>query len=216
MFDPKRLLDRFVGSGVAGGLAGGIAGSLLTNALSGKKARKYAGAALKLGGAALIGGVAYKAWQSHQRGNTAAIGDPTITSPPEGSAFLPSQDDTRGTAALNLLLARAMIAAAKADGQIDARESQSILNHINGSDLPTQDKALLLDEYSRPLDLVSLCEAVDSPEHGAEVYAASLMILHPPSPAERIYLDSLAQELRLDTGLAGEIQATFEANLAAA
>ncbi len=216
MFDPKSLLDKLVDTGIAGGFAGGLAGGLLGNALSGKKVKKYAGSALKLGGAALIGGVAYKAWQNYQRGKTASPGSREIDRPPEGGAFLPAQEDTRGANALSLLLARAMIAAAKADGQIDSRESQSILNHINGSDLPAESKAFLFDEYSRPLDLASLCEDVDSPEHGAEVYAASLLMLDPPSPAERIYLDSLAQALRLETGLVGEIQATLEANRAVA
>ncbi len=216
MFDPKGVLDKLANTGVAGGFAGGLAGGLLGNALSGKKVKKYAGSVLKLGGAAVIGGVAYKAWQNYQRGTTAAADSREIDRPPEGSAFLPAQGDTHGCNALSLLLARAMIAAAKADGQIDSRESQSILNHINGSDLPAEDKAFLFDEYSRPLDIASLCEAVESPEYAVEVYAASVMIVDPPSPAERIYLDSLARELRLEAGLVGEIQATLEANRAAA
>jgi len=211
MFDAKRLLDQLVGSGVAGGLAGGLAGGALANALTGKKARKFAGSALKLGGAALIGGVAYKAWQNYQRG-TAAAGGTALDRPPEGSAFLPARDDTVGADALNLLLARAMIAAAKADGQIDTRESQSILNQINSSGLPADDRSFLLEEYGRPLDIEALCAAVDSPEHGVEVYAASLLILDPPSPTEQIYLDTLARELGMEANLVGEIHTTLEAN----
>lgn len=67
MFDAKRLLDQLVGSGAAGGFAGGLAGGALVNALSGKKARKIAGSALQLGGMALVGGLAYKAWQNYQQ-----------------------------------------------------------------------------------------------------------------------------------------------------
>ena len=129
---------------------------------------------------------------------------------------MPAPNDTQGTNALNLLLARAMISAAKADGQIDARESESILNYINQSDLPAGDKAFLLEEYSRPLDIASLCAAVDSTEHAAEVYAASLWTVAPPSPAERIYLDSLARALGLEAGLVENIHATLEANRDAA
>ena len=216
MFDPKILLNRFVNSGIAGGFAGGLAGGLLGNALTGKKAKKYAGSALKLGGAAVIGGVAYNAWQNYQRAKAGAPGSQETAGPTEVGAFFPARDDTQGANDLSILLARAMIAAAKADGQIDSRESQSILNHINSSDLPSESKAFLFDAYSKPLDLVSLCEAVDSPEHGAEVYAASLLMVDPPSPAERIYLDSLARELKLEAGLVGEIQATLEADRAAA
>jgi len=211
MFDAKRLLDQLVGSGAAGGFAGGLAGGALANALSGKKARKVAGSALQLGGMALVGGLAYKAWQNYQQGSVAAAG-PGFTTPPAGSAFLPASNDTAGVSALSLLLARAMIAAAKADGQIDAQETETILNQINSLDIPAEGKAFLFEEYGRPLDVQGLIEAVDSQEHAAEVYAASVMIVDPPSPPEQIYLDTLARELGMDAGLAGEIHATLHAN----
>jgi uncharacterized membrane protein YebE (DUF533 family) len=196
MFDAKRLLDQLVGSGVAGGLAGGLAGGALASALSGKKAKKLAGSALQVGGLALVGGLAYKAWQNYQQGAGAAAGAATTT-PPAGSAFLPERNDTAGTTALSLLLARAMIAAAKADGQIDTRESQAILNQINSLDMAAEDKAFLFEEYGRPLDVQALTAAVDSPEHAAEVYAASVLMVDPPSPPEQIYLDNPGARTRL-------------------
>jgi hypothetical protein len=119
MIDAKRLLDELVGSGVAGGLAGGLAGGSLTGLLSGKKgkkARKLAGSAAKLGGVALVGGLAYKAWQSYQQGRQPEA-PAAIEPPPSGSAFLPAAGDVQGDMSLGLLLARAMIAAAKADGR---------------------------------------------------------------------------------------------------
>lgn len=213
MFDAKRILDQLVSSGVAGGLAGGVAGGALANMLSGKKAKKLAGSALKVGGLALVGGLAYKAWQHHQQGKSAA--NASVDAPDE-RAFLPDSQDVAGTQALNLLLARAMIAAAKADGQIDTSESQTILNQINGLDLPADDKAFLFEEYARPLDLAALARDVDSPEHAAEVYAAALLMVDPPSPPEQIFLDSLAREIGIDTGLADEIRATVQAGRVAA
>ena len=125
---------------------------------------------------------------------------------------MPEASDTQGANSLSLLLARAMIAAAKADGQIDTRESQVILNQINGLDLPAEDKAFLFEEYGRALDVTALAEDVDSPEHAAEVYAASVLMVDPPSAPERIYLDTLARELRLDAGLAKEIHTAVTAN----
>ena len=207
MFDAKRLFDQLVGSGVAGGLAGGLAGGALANVLSGKKAKKLAGSALQVGGLALVGGLAYKAWQNYQHGAGKGAGT-AVTGAPAGSAFLPESNDTAGASALSLLLARAMIAAAKADGQIDTRESQAILNQINSLDMDAEDKAFLFEEYGRPLDVQALVAAVDSPEHAAEVYAASVLMLEPPSPPERIYLDTLARELGLEAGLVEEIQTT--------
>ena len=211
MFDAKRLLDQLVGSGAAGGFAGGLAGGALANVLSGKKARKVAGSALQLGGMALVGGLAYKAWHNYQQGSGAAAG-PGFATPPEDSAFLPASNDTAGVRSLSLLLARAMIAAAKADGQIDAQETRTILNQINGLDISAEDKAFLFEEYGRPLDVPGLVAAVDSQEHAAEVYAASVMMVDPPSPPEQIYLDTLARELGLEAGLANEIHATLQAN----
>lgn len=206
MIDAKRLLDQLIGTGAAGGFAGGLAGGVLANLLMGKKAQKLAGSALKLGGLALVGGLAYKAWRDYQRGGTGAA-HTLIEPPPAGSPFVPAADDAQEIHALSLLLARAMICAAKADGQIDTQESQTILNQINGLDLPAEDKAFLFEEYGRPLDIPSLIAAVDSPEHASEVYAASVLMLDPPSPPERIYLDTLARELGLEPGLSGQIEA---------
>lgn len=211
MFDAKRLLDQFIGSGAAGGFAGGLAGGVLANVLAGKKAKKLAGSAVKIGGLALVGGLAYKAWQNYQQGGSGSSG-PGIEAPPAGGPFMPEASDTQGANSLSLLLARAMIAAAKADGQIDTRESQVILNQINGLDLPAEDKAFLFEEYGRALDVTALAEDVDSPEHAAEVYAASVLMVDPPSAPERIYLDTLARELRLDAGLAKEIHTAVTAN----
>ena len=182
MFDAKRLLDQLVGSGVAGGLAGGLAGGALGNVLSGKKGRKLAGSALKVGGLALVGGLAYKAWQNYQPGASKPLPQSleAVTLPPVGSDFLPRKDDRAGTSALSLLLARAMIAAAKADGQIDTQDSQSILNQVNGLDLPADDKAFLFEEYGRPLDIAALAREVDSQKHAAEVYTAAVLMVEPP------------------------------------
>src|SRR5262245_42035068 len=86
MFDPQKLLDQFLGGqsrdtqgqrssaqGRSGfspdmlkGLAGGAAaGGLVSILLGSKGGRKIAGNALKLGGAAVLAGLAYRAWQNH-------------------------------------------------------------------------------------------------------------------------------------------------------
>lgn len=132
--------------------------------------------------------------------------------PPSDGIFLPSKSDTAGTNDLSALLVRAMIAAAKADGQIETRESQAILNQINELGLPAEEKAFLFEEYSRPLDISALVEEVDSPEHAAEVYAASALMLEPPSAPEKIYLETLANSLKLEAGLVAQIHATMKSS----
>ena len=131
-------------------------------------------------------------------------------------AFIPDPDNDREATALSLLLARSMIAAAKADGQIDTAESQKILNQINVLDLPAEDKAFLFEEYARPLDIATLARDVDTPEHAAEVYAASMLMVDPPSPPEQIYLEKLARELHLDVGLVAEIHSAVQTGRTAA
>jgi uncharacterized membrane protein YebE (DUF533 family) len=218
MFDAKRLLDQLIGSGAAGGFAGGLAGGALANVLAGKKAKKLAGSALKVGGLALVGGLAYKAWQNYQQGNGQSAGSAVaggFEPPPADGVFLPKENDAAAGNALSMILARAMISAAKADGQIDTQESQTIINQINGLGLPAEEKAFLFEEYSRPLDIEALARDVDSPEHAAEVYAASVLMLAQPSAPEKIYLDTLGRSLGLETGLLQQIHTTVEANRSA-
>ena len=220
--DAKRLLDQFLGSGAAGGFAGGLAGGALASAFMGKKGRKLTKSAVKIGGLALVGGLAYKAWQNHKQsgavptpGMAPATGPEPVPAVPQGTGFLPSPGDTRGAEALSQLIVRAMISAAKADGQIDTRESQMILQQVNSSQLDEEDKAFLFAEYSKPLDIEGLVAAVDSPEHAAEVYAASVLVAHPASPAEKIYLDTLARALQLEPGLVGELHSAVESSTTA-
>ena len=214
MFDAKVLLDKLVRSGAAGGFVGGLAGGALSNAMigkKGKKAKKLAGSALKVGGLALVGGLAYKAWQGYRDGASGPA-DAGFEEPPAGGAFLPAEEDTENTNSLSLLLARAMISAAKADGQIGTRQSQTILNQVNALDIPAEEKQFLFEEYGRPLDIKALAADVDSTEHAAEVYAASVLMVDPPSAPEQIYLDTLARELGLEAGLVQEIHKNVTAN----
>jgi len=204
VLDTKKLLDQLMGSGLAGGLAGGALAGLLTGSKTG---RKVAGSALKVGGLALVAGVAYKAWQQHKAGAQGAAAATSIAVPPPDSGFLPPETDAAATDSLALLLVRAMIAAAKADGKIDADESQKILGQINNADLPEEDKAFLFEEYTRPLDIAALARAVRTPQQATEVFAASALMLEPPSPPERIYLDGLASALALDDALVREVRA---------
>lgn len=226
MTDVRRVLDQLLTGGAATGFAGGLAGGALASMLSGKKGRKLAGSAVKMGGLALVGSLAYKAWQTHQQGASATPGAPNVTTglsdmtppslpaAPENGQFLPRPGDEAGGTALSLLLVRAAIAAAKADGKITVDESQKILQQINTLELSEQDKAFLLEEYARPLDIQGLVDAVDTPEHAAEVYAASVLAVTPASVSEALYLRTLAGALELEAGLVTQIDQTVQAAIA--
>src|SRR5690606_1919758 len=108
-------------SGGMGGLAGGAAaGSLAAILLGSKGGRKLARNAVTMGGMAVLGGIAYKAYSDWQasKGMQSTVppapqGMKDVTPAPEGTPFLPAPETERN--ALGLALITAMIAAAKAD-----------------------------------------------------------------------------------------------------
>src|SRR3546814_1959412 len=98
----------------------------------------------------------------------------------------------------------AMIAAAKADGDIDAAERKRIFGQIETLDLDGSDKAFLFDELAKPLDVDAVATAARTPEEAAEIYAVSLMAIDPDDPAAQGYLAMLAGRLKLDPALRSE------------
>lgn len=227
MFDAKKILDQFLsgqsgapGSGVAGsGNLGGIAGGALAGGLMGlitgtKTGRKIGKNALTYGGTALLGGLAYKAWNDWQNGKAVAPGGrsprtdaPTFEPAPAGSAFLPPADQEN---AFNRGLLRAMIGAAKADGHIDAREQQRIFQHVKELSLDAEEKGFVMDELAAPLDIDAIAAASTGPETAVELYAVSLIAIDPTGSAEQGYLSTLAARLGLDPGLVAHIHANVE------
>ena len=204
---------------LAGG--GGVAAGFAASMLMGKSGRKMVGKAAKYGAVAAIGGLAYHAWQKSQQnkqGQAAAASaapseaqDADFTPAPENSAFLPAPSDEAAVDQLGKALVRAMIAAAKADGKVDAEEKEAIFARLNAMDLSAEDKAFVFDELSAPFDINAVVEAADTPEHAAEIYAASLVAIEVDTPAERAYLQMLAARLELDPDLVNEIHKAADA-----
>lgn len=177
--------------------AAGLAAGLL---LSGGKPGKLLGNAAKLGAMAAVGGLAYSAWQSYQQkqGQTAPAS--------REDAFIPAPDSA-AQEELGKTLVRAMIAAAKADGRIDAEEKEAIFDRLKSMPLSAEEKAWVFDELSSPLDINAVVARADTPEHAAEIYAASLVAITADTLAEQTYLEALASKLRLDPALVAEIHA---------
>lgn len=209
----RRIQQMAGGSGkslATGAIAGGLAGLLL----SGGKPRKLLGNALGLGGAALVGGLAYKAWQDWQAGKAAPAPAPAPAPAvpalpnPEGTAFLPA-DPARSEALAERLL-RAMVAAAKADGHVTGAERRRILGQLPTLGLGAEAEALIAAEIEAPLDAGAIAALATSPEEAAEIYAASLLVVDPEAPAERGYLALLAARLGLDPGLVAHLHRNAE------
>ncbi|WP_342640767.1 tellurite resistance TerB family protein [Rhodoligotrophos ferricapiens] len=241
MIDPQKLLEQFLGGkagGIArqipgldklggghgkpagfGGLAQGtLATGVIGLLLGSKRGRKLASNALVYGGLAALGGIAYKAyrdWQAQQQAATPVGSDATAMagaiSKAETTGFLPPQSDAAARGELSMAVLRAMIAAAKADGHIDAEEQQRLFGHMDTLGLGTEEKAFVMDELRKPLDIDAVVRGVKSPEQAVEIYAASLLAIDPDHPAEKAYLDELARRLQLAPDLVAHITAEVAA-----
>lgn len=174
--------------------AAGLAAGML---LSGGGLGRLAGNAVKIGTVAAVGGLAYNAWQNYQSRQGAAA--------PSQDAFIPAANDAQGQEELGKSLVRAMIAAAKADGRIDADEKEAIFGKLETMNLSSEEKAWVFDELSSPLDINAVVARADTPEHATEIYAASLVAITADTASERAYLDALATKLQLAPALVAEI-----------
>jgi uncharacterized membrane protein YebE (DUF533 family) len=226
LFDPKKLLDELLGSrvpGTQGSVRDGAgkvtqmakdnplaAGAIVAVLLGTGTGRKVAGTALKAGGLAAIAGLAYKAYQNYQTGKepgATAQGGPLLLPPPTDTPFDPHAAP-QGEAEFALTLVRAMIAAAKADGHIDAQEKSRIADKLRTSGLDADAESFLLAELDRPLDLDVLVAGARTEAQRAELYTASRLAIDPDTRAERGYLDLLAGRLKLPDALVDHIEAT--------
>lgn len=199
---------QLAGAAGVGGLAGLLAGS--------KGGRKFVGKAATYGGLALLGGLAYRAYTNWQAGKApastaASTAAEPIPMPPADGHFLPrEQGDEAAVEDLSLVLVRAMIAAAKADGHVDAEEQRRLFAEIGKLDLTQAQKGLVMDELAKPLDMDAVVAGATTPERAAEIYCASLMAIDPDGPAERGYLSFLAGRLALDPKLVEHLHASVE------
>jgi uncharacterized membrane protein YebE (DUF533 family) len=105
-----------------------------------------------------------------------------------------------------LVLVRAMIGAAKADGHIDATEQRRLFAEVERIGLDAEAKAYVFELLTQDVDIESLARSVTSEEQAAELYLAARLGIDADEPAERAYLDTLAS--RLD--LPGELRARLD------
>lgn len=171
-------------------LAGGAAAAALGLLLGTKSGRSITKTGVVLGGLGMLGKMAYDAYRKNVGGASDAA--------PVGELAGPAAD-ARGAAILV-----AMIAAAKADGHIDAGEKAQIQAHMQGLDAEAQ--SILMDELAKPLDPAEVAAHADSDQARREIYAVSALVCAADDPRERDYLDRLAAALGLDAAIAAEIE----------
>ena len=223
----NQLFDQFLGSGsgsnpaqgsgqgigglaskIPGGLAGGAAaGGIVALLVGSKSARKVAGKAATYGGAALLGGMAYKAYQnwSQQNSNAAHSGVAQATLAPDAEHFHEAALATHQEMPFELTLIRGMIAAARSDGHIDAEEQKRIFAAVDRMDLSSEHKGFIFDCLQQDIPVQQLASAAASIEQKTELYLASSIVIDPDHPAELAHLEALAQALGLPKSLCLEL-----------
>ncbi|MDP2732116.1 MAG: tellurite resistance TerB family protein [Hoeflea sp.] len=229
MFDPKALLDQFLGSQVPGtegtirdkaGQAKELArnnplatGALVAVLLGTGAGRALGGSALKLGGMAAIAGLGYQAWKNYQAGNApggaAAASEPELLAPPADSEFSVEPAAVKDDFALSLV--RVMIAAARADGHVDESERAHIHDKLALSGLGGDAMAFLDEELAKPVDMDGIVGSATTEAQKVEMFTAARLTIEPESRAERGFLDLLAGRLRLPDALVDHIEATVAA-----
>lgn len=186
-----------------GAIAGGLLGLLLTGG-----GRRMIGTGVKVGGAALIGGLAYKAYQDWKDGKSVEAtvdGAAPIALPQPDDRFMPADQGAADDMSQRLL--QAMIAAAKADGTVTPDERARITDQLPKLGLGDEAVAMLAASLNTPLDIGEIAGLAHSEEEAASIYAASLLVVDPEGAAEKGYLAMLAARLNLAPGLVDHLHA---------
>ncbi len=134
-----------------------------------KTGRNIAGNALAIGGLAAIAGLGYQAYKNYQAGQAPAApsdapppSTPVLLPPPADSGFGPASP--AGSNEFALVLIRAMIAAAKADGHIDDAERAHVMDKVKAADVSGEAASFIEHELASPTDLDALVAAATTEE----------------------------------------------------
>lgn len=186
------LLGGLTGGGQSGGGIGDILGSL---AGGGKSSGGLGGLAGMLGGAGGqsgggLGGILDSLGGGSSQASAGGLGS-LLNGVLQGNQASQPTNDQEQQAEVML---RAMISAAKADGQIDQAEQQKIADHLE--DVSQEEVALVRSIMNEPLNMQGL---VNSIPNGMEqqAYFMSLLAINLDSQPEAEYLHKLAQGLNI-------------------
>jgi uncharacterized membrane protein YebE (DUF533 family) len=214
MFNPEKLL-----------------GGLL---MGGSRRRSGLGSLLSSGAALGLAGVAMEAVEHYMdKSKTPASGLPSSGPPPIQTSTSPGPPpapgvatpppppplpksigsesvDTGKTGQEAVLLIRAMITAANADGVIDEEERNRILKKFETADLSDQEHSFIVKELLSPTGLEDIVAQVKSPEMAKKVYSVSLLAIEVDTDAEHTYMNTLARQMNLNESDLNDIYRTLK------
>lgn len=188
-----------LGGFTGGALTGGALGLLLGN----KKFRKIGGKVAAYGGVAALGVVAYNAYNEWQK-KEKTLNDTT----PPAVALSPNQPPTTDLEDQSRLILAAMISAAKSDGHINEEEQALLDVELQKLASSEHEQQWLSAQLAGPADPTAIARLASTPEQGAEIYLASVLITNADSFMERAYLDELARQLNIESSLKEHLEKT--------
>ncbi|HHX8434410.1 TPA: tellurite resistance TerB family protein [Vibrio diabolicus] len=179
----------------AGAVCGGLIGMLMGSKKSKKMTKKIGSGALKVGGAAALGALAYKVyndWQAKQSG--------------QGVHETFDPDDSKHS----VLILKAMIGAAKADGHVDEEEMARIEQALADMGADEHVRQLVQQELNKPLDPAEITNQATSPQQASEIYLASLIVADEQNFMEKAYLQELAKQLQLSPEVTQQLEVQMQ------
>jgi hypothetical protein len=215
MFNPEKLLGGLIRSstrGRRGGLGGLVSGGLAMGALgvAMEAVDHFMNTSRKSSPPPPAG-------PPPMPGSVSGTSGPAMTPPPpppQTGTAPPAPPPSAATATAGsdaaVLLIRAMIAAAHADGIIDPQEREAILSRLQTVDLSPEEQAFITRELFSPTEMETIVNGVDSTDLARQVYTVSRMAIEVDTDAERQYLATLAERLGLDRETVAQIDLRLE------
>lgn len=234
MLDTKQLLSSVNANGLIGKMIGGMATkNFAAGLLAGGVGSHLLGKSdtvesiAKVGGMALLGTLAYKAYNNYNQqklagGNPTAVG---AISQSAGDLFAQAKQLIANAQAtttaqaqqaalpapsvnseLPLAIMRAMIAAAKADGHMDDAETGKIMGHMEQGGLDANEKMLLMRELANTPSVNNITASVQNAEEAAQVYLAALLVCDSQCANEQKFLSELGAAMKLDANFTANLQ----------
>jgi uncharacterized membrane protein YebE (DUF533 family) len=180
---------------------GAIAAGALALLLGTRGGRSVTGSALKLGSLAAVGTIAWNAWQNMMAKEATKPQEPEEPLALSVDKLKDKEIDERSK-----ILLKAMIAAAKVDGRLDAEEKDIIDTQMKKMGLEQDVSDILRDGMVTPLSARSVAKMADNPTVASEIYVVSMMVTDNPNHQEKMYMKDLEKALNLPEGLVDELE----------
>lgn len=200
------LVGSVLGEGNQGRpLAAGGLGALLGALFGG--GGKSAKGAIRGGALALLGSIALQALRGSQRTQSQEIDQDSRLA--AGLREPENMHEEKHVQSIVDLTVKAMINAAKADGNVDEDEMQRVVGELQEDGISAAERNYLLSELRKPMSTDEIVREVPNGQVAAQVYTASLLAIEVDTPAEKAYMRGLANALHLDPEVVNQIHATL-------